>query len=367
MSKCKPYRVTQWFFFTCLCLFLCACTGENSAANGENETVESRLHLIELDQESFQKVVGWLDSETVLMHTGDMDGHELHGYNVMSGETEKLFEQAGYILAVELHPVSSDILLQVATVDGVFLKMINQSGEISQTIAIDYNGYVSLDWNPVNTDLVFIAHYHYSLESEGEDSLVQVWDVENNTLTVHSIGSMYPRWYTSNVYVYIDELNERNLHIGDVREESDDLVISRDTVDFFMHQDTFIGVVESDIKDDEVHLFHEYPFLVGDSVLTIPKVTMNEVPLKPHLTQSTRNGDIYGVIPQEAVALEESLGSFSLERLDFDEQKREELLSLPYDAPIKLSPDENFILFGWRFEFIIDLQSLEMHSLLEPA
>ncbi|MCC5889346.1 MAG: hypothetical protein JJU01_02175 [Alkalibacterium sp.] len=366
MLKQKKHKMIQWLFFTCSCLFLFACTGQDSAANNEDETEEEpALHLVNIEPELFQKVAGWFGPETVLLHTGDMDQHELHLYNVVTGEIEELYEEKGYILSIELNPLSSEILFQIVTEEGVFLKIINSSGEISHSIPIDYNGYVSLDWNSVNTDLIFIAHYHYSLEEEGEDILVQIWDIESNTLTERPVSSMYPKWYTSNVYVYIDELEGRNLYIGDIREDSDDLIINRDVVDFFMNQDTFIGVVESDINDTQVYLFHEYPFLVGESVITIPKITMNDVALKPHLTQSNRDGEIYGVIPQQAVALEESLGDFNLEHLDFSEQTTEEIVSLPYDAPIELSPNEEFILFGWRFEYIIDLQTHEMHSLLE--
>lgn len=365
MLTCNKHKVTQWLFYTCLCLFLFACSSEDSQTNGEDETEEATLQLVNLEHDLFQKVAGWFGPETVVMHTGDMDYHELHLYNVVSGEIEELYEEQGYILSIELNPMSSEVLFQVVTEEGVFLKIIDRSGEVTHSMPIDYNGYVSLDWNTVDTNLIFISHYHYSLEQESEDILVQIWNLEEDTLIERPISSMYPKWYTSNVYVYIDELEGRNLYIGDIREEADDLVINRDVVDFFMHQDTFVGVVESDINDTEVHLFHEYPFLVGESVITIPKITMNELPLKPHLTQSNRNGDIYGVIPQEAVVLEESLGEFSLERLDFEEQTTEEIISLPYDAPIELSPDEEFILFGWRYEYIIDLGSNEMYSLLE--
>lgn len=368
MSKLRKHQLTKWLFFTCTCLFLFACSeeGTNADVDGEaEEAEETTLHLANIEHDLFQKVAGWIGSETVVLHTGDMDQHKLQMYNVISGEIEDLYEEKGYILSVELNSMSREILFQVVTEEGVFLKIVNSEGEVSHTMPIDYNGYVSLDWNTVNTDLIFIAHYHYNLEEESEDILVQIWDIEEDTLTERQISTMEPKWYTSNVYVYIDELEGQNLNIGDIREEPDDLVINREVVDFFMHEDTFIGIVESDINDTDVHLFHEYPFLVGDSVITVPKITMNDQPLKPHLTQSNRNGDIYGVIPQEPVVLEESLGNFSLLSLDFEEQTTEEIIPLPYDAPIELSPNEDFILFGWRYEYIIDLRTKEMHSLLD--
>lgn len=221
-----------------------------------------------------------------------------------------------------------------------------------------------MDWNSVNPELIFLSHYDYNVEEETESILVQIWDLSDNSLKQRPIASLYPHWYTSNVYVYVDELEGRHLYVGDIREENTDIIINRDVRDFFLHDDTFIGVVPSDINENLVYLFHEYPFLVGDSVITIPKVSMNNEPMKPHMTQANRNGTILGVIAEESVALEEELGSYSLQQLNFSDESTEDIVELPYDAPVSLSPDERHVLFGWRYEYIIDLRSGEMQSLI---
>lgn len=363
MFSIKEHRFNLCVFLTCCCLFLFAChSSEQEASDSENP--EKTLEILDIDYELFQKIVGWIDGETVLIHKGDHQTHELLAYNLFTGESELIYEADSYLLSVELSHSNNGILFQEVSDTEVLLNIISFDGDINHTIPISYSGYVTLDWNIVNPDLVFLSHYDYDLEDETESILVQIWNTSDNTLTERSIASLYPRWYTSNVYIYVDEFEESHLFVGDLREENNDMIISRDVMDFFLHQDTFIGVVPSDINEHQVYLFHEYPFLVGESVIAIPRVTMNNAPTKPHLTQSRRNGTILGVIADEPVVVEEQLGDYSLMRLDFTNEETEEITDLPYDAPIILSPDERHVLFGWRYEYIINLGSGEMQSLI---
>ncbi|MDZ7835868.1 MAG: hypothetical protein U5K84_11630 [Alkalibacterium sp.] len=87
--------------------------------------------------------------------------------------------------------------------------------------------------------------------------------------------------------------------------------------------------------------------------------------MAPYLTQATRNGDIYGVIAEYAFALEEDLGEYHLSHLDFENETVENILELPEDAPIALSPSEEHVLYGWRLEYITDLSDPELVPLIE--
>lgn len=367
MSDKKVYSSALRVFLTCCSLFLFACgSSSDGSVNGSSET-EEIAHPMELDPELFQKNIGWLDNETLLIHKGSNDSHQFTSYNIFTGDFEDIYEENAYILSAEISHSRDQILFQEVSNEGISLNVMDLSGDIIHSTDLHYSGYVTLDWNAVDPNLIFISHYDYDSAEEVETILVQVWNTEEETLTRRPIASLYPTWYSSNVYVYVDELEGRDLYIGDLREENGDMVISRDVRDFFLHQDTFIGIVPSDINEHQVYLFHEYPFLVGDNVITAPKVSMNDQPVKPHLTQSNRNGKILAVLSDEPVILEEELGTYTLTQLDFESETVEEIIALPYDAPICLSPDENHVLYGWRYEYLIELDSGDMHSLIDSS
>lgn len=351
--------------FTCCSLFLFACGAAGEQEEEVQPEIEQTVHSLNIDYQDFQKIIGWVSSDTLLVHSGDSQSHSFSLFNVFSGEDELVYETDSYILSAEINHGENLVLFQEVFEEVSELHVMELEDGILHSVELHYSGYVTLDWNDIDPDRIFISHYAYDPGEALESIRVQVWNTESGSLEDVPVPSMYPKWYSSNVYLYVDELEGRNLYIVDSRETDSDMLISRDIRDFFLHQDTFIGIVPSDINENHVYLFHEYPFLVGEQVITIPKVSLFDAPVKPFLTQSRRNGDIYGVIAQEPVILEEELGSFALQKLDFELEEMTEIMKLPYDAPVQLSPNEEFVLFGWRYEYLIDLSKQEMHELVD--
>ncbi|WP_368646336.1 hypothetical protein AB4027_05535 [Alkalibacterium putridalgicola] len=370
MIEKRTHYIRVTLLLMCCCLFLFACTSKNpdGAGEGESQPTDSEelsLARLDIDYRTFQKVIGWLDDETLLVHLGSADDHKLMTFNIFSGEMEEVYSNESSILTTEINQSRDKILLQEIKNGQSAFKVITLDGTMIQSTTFGYTSYVNIHWNPTNDNTVFVSHYHFDHELEAETILVYIWTIDKNTFSVRDIPSLSPQWYSENVYVYIDELHTNALFIGDIRENKEDMMINRDITDFFLNQDTFVGVVESDISDNEVLLFHEYPFLVGDKVIRIPKVTMNESPVKPHMTQSTRNGKIYGVIPDHSFSLEEELGEYRLAHLHFEDEAVIEIMDLPENAPIALSPTEEYLLYGWRLENIIDLSNPELIELIE--
>lgn len=370
MIKKRTHTIQVTLLLICCCLFLFACGSQQS--NGTEEPEEhppdsagNGLTPLDINYHNFQKVVGWLDEQKVLVHLGDGEEHELVSFDIFSGESQQIYKDDSSILTVEINQSRDKILFQEIKDDQSVFRVITVDGIKIQSTDFGYTSYVNLNWNPTNDNSVFISHYNYDHVEETETILVYIWTIDDNAFTVKNIPSLSPRWYSENVYLYIDELHASALYIGDIREEQEDMVINRDVSNFFLNQDTFIGLVESDILDTEALLFHEYPFLVGDNVIRIPKVTSNDYPVKPNLTQSTRNGKIYGVIPDYSFSLDEELGEYTLSHLDFENESVQEIMALPEDAPIALNPTEEYLLYGWRLENIISLSDPELFELIE--
>ncbi|SFC53172.1 hypothetical protein SAMN04488102_10960 [Alkalibacterium subtropicum] len=368
MIKKGSHYIQVILILICCCLFLFSCTALDPDDTGENQPPEEEqtaLAKLDIDYRSFQKIVGWLDDETLLVHLSEEGEHNLTTFNIFSGETNQIYSDDASILSVMINQSRDKIMLQEIKYDQSALKVLSVDGALIQSTTFGYASYVNFDWNPTNDNTVFISHYNYEHSLETETILVYIWTIDENTFSVRDIPSLSPRWYSENVYLYIDELHTPALYIGDIREDKEDMIINKDISDFFLYQDTFVGIVESDISDSEVLLFHEYPFLVGDKVIRLPKVTMNELPVKPQMTQSVRNGKIYGVIPDHSFSLEEELGDYHLAHLHFEDETVIEVMDLPEDAPIALSPSEEYLLYGWRLENIIDLSDPELIELIE--
>ncbi|WP_208560132.1 hypothetical protein [Marinilactibacillus kalidii] len=301
-----------------------------------------------------QKIVGWLDNQTILVHLGDQKKQALIKLNVVTGDQELIYETNQHMLTIQLNTSLEKIIVQEGAETAVDLVLLSSKGSELNRMPIDYAGYVNLDWNAVDESLVFISHYQFDQETEIESSKVMIWNLTDNSLIDFDLDAIKPSWYSSHLYLYINEF-DGNLYVGDTRSEEGDQMISNETIDFYLHKDTFISLEESDINESQVHLMKDHPFLVHQGVLTIPKVIRGDFITKPFLSQSKRDGLVVGVIADESVDLNNELGQFSLCLLDFDYNKLEKYTQLPDNAPILLSPDEQYVLYGWQLEYIIDL------------
>ncbi|GEK90642.1 hypothetical protein [Alkalibacterium kapii] len=351
----------------CCCLFLFACSpkeNEDPVSDQPSENESLTLASLDIDYRLFQKVVGWFDETTLLVHLGDSEKQQLNTFDIFTGEMEQVYSTDSAILTIEMNQARDKILLQEIKDEQTIFKIVTKKGEVIQSTEFYFTSYVNFHWNPTNDNTAFVSHYNYDHELEVETMIVYIWDIEENSFSLRNIPSLSPKWYSENVYLYVNEQQDNGLYIGDVREDQEDMIINKDVSSFYINQDTFIGLVESDIMEDEVLLFHEYPFLIGDKVIRIPKVTANKTLIDPHFTQSTRNGKIFGVIPDYSFVMEEDLGSYHLAHLNFQKEFVNEIIELPENAPIALSPNEDYLLYGWRLEYIIDLSDPELIELL---
>ncbi|MFC6464441.1 hypothetical protein ACFP65_05370 [Marinilactibacillus sp. GCM10026970] len=339
-------------------LFLFGCS---SLGTTETEETDEELEtFVQIDQSkhTVQKIVGWLDDTDILVHLGDQEEQELIRLNIHTGEEQNIYTTNHHILTVEINTSLDKILIQEGSDSIVELLTMTTEGEELRRIDLGYSGYISVDWNAVDETLLFLSHYQYDQETSVESSKVMIWNLETNELVDFHIDAIEPSWYSAHLYLYVNEA-DGYLYIGDTRSTERDQMINNKTIDYHLYQDTFISMEASDINDKEVHLMKDHPFLVNQGALTIPKVSRGEIPIKPFLSQSTRNGAVLGVIANEAIDLNLSLGDFNLCLLDFENNEYENLLELPDNAPIALSPNEQYVLYGWQFENIIELDGTE--------
>lgn len=332
----------------------------------EEKPAETGIHQIDIPAEDFRKVIGWLNDKEILVHTGDGKTEELIRFDIFSGKMTTVYTEETILLYVGLSPDNKRILLQKAEDDQTTLTLLTMSGDVIQERDIDTHGYVTANWNPDDENLVFLS-YHQEAES-GEDIVVEKWNIEENTVVSMETPSLNVQWYSANLYVYIDfegdETEEKGkLIVGDLRSDKK-LEINHSLAAFFLHKDTFVTFASSDFSDGQLLLTHEYPFMVEQGFVTIPHVTLNDRLILPHLSQGKRNGTIFAVIPENTIKMEEETGSFQLAELDFSEQKVKKRMPLPDTAPLSVSENEEYCLYGWRYEYMLNLKENTLTPLL---
>lgn len=370
MHKRKFMRWFSLFFMLLGALLLVGCrTLDGSTAENLGEE-EFKLAKIDMPREEFQKVVGWLSNEEVLVHHGKMDSHMLSSFNIFTGKMNRIIEEEMFFLTIDICPKRRNIFVQKVNEEENYLSVYDRGGQLIAQTEFHSSNYVTINWNPADSYELFFSYYDYTISEEEntneEAIVVEKWELQSNSRDEMKINSLNPKWYSRNLFLYVEDEFE-DLYIGDIRTDEDHILISRDVSDFYLYEDTFISVTASDINESEIYLFHEFPFMVYTGAIALPKVGMNNQIVSPYFSQTRRNGDLYAVAPGSYVQLDYDLGTFVLVKLDFSEEEKETILPLPENAPIELSPDEKYLLFGWQLEKIIVLEDETpfFHMLME--
>ncbi|WP_034550388.1 hypothetical protein [Carnobacterium funditum] len=342
--------------------FLISCSKASTIP--EKKEKEKVLHELPLEYENFRKIIGWVSDEEVLVHAVKEKRDMLYLFNLFNGKLTTVYEADAIILTAVISEDKQKIFIQTVGEDNRELKIINLSGTIEQKTTIQTNGYLNINWNPVDQNNLFISYYKHE-----EEMIVQKWDIKTNQITDVKSSSLTPIWYSANLYLYVDNLNDfslqtGNLYMGDIRTKKVTQIRSQ-VADFYLNNDTFITFSPSDFSKDELLLNRQYPFMVDNGFITIPKVSMNDRLVFPYLTQSSREQAIYGIFAKNSTQLEIKSGDFQFSKLNFDTQKIEPIIDLPDNAPISISKDGNYSLYGWRYEYMIDLEKQKLYPLIQ--
>lgn len=345
--------------------FLSACNSQDESVPSEDSESKSELiyEQIPLDKEDFRKVIGWKSTEEVIVQAGSVEGDSLYSFNILTGEFDLLYEIDSFILASKIIMEEEKVIVQLVKDAKSSLIVLNFEGDVLQEQEIQSSGFVDINVSTQNPSLAFISYY------EGENNTaVYNWNMETNEYKKVESASLEPQWYSENLYLFVDNgedfsLETGKLYMGDIR--SDEILLLDSYVSaFYLHEDSFIKFTPSDFDEQEIMLTYQYPFLVDVGFMVVPKVTMNERIIFPHLTQAVRDSAIYGIFAQEAVSLEEQAGNFMFSEIDFETGKLNTVIEVPESAPILISENGKYCLFGWSYEMLIDIENQQLYELL---
>ncbi|MCI3029930.1 hypothetical protein QNK01_10200 [Desemzia incerta] len=346
--------------------FLSAChSQEDEAAPSEDGETGSNFifEQIPLDKEEFRKIIGWKSTEEVIVQAGGVEGDSLYSFNILTGDFDLFYEVDSFILASRIVMEEEKVIIQLVKDANSSLIVVNFKGDVLQELEIQSSGFVDINVNAQNPSLAFISYY------EGENNTaVYNWNMTTNEYTEVESASLEPKWYSENLYLFIDNgedfsLETGELYMGDIRSD-EILLLDSYASDFYLHEDSFIKFTPSDFNEQEIMLTYQYPFLVDAGFMVVPKVTMNERIIFPYLTQAVRDSAIYGIFAQEAVSLEEEAGKFMFSEIDFENGKLNEIVKVPENAPILISENGKYCLFGWSYEMLIDIENQQLYEML---
>ncbi len=126
----------------------------------EVEAIENTIKALTADPAKFHFVAGWLSDTEIIFVEKDTGIYTLNTFDILTGETDVLYEESTFIVDVLVHPSKKALLVHTAADStAATVKIISAEGAILDEISI-ISSELAIDWNDIDPKLVLISAFY---------------------------------------------------------------------------------------------------------------------------------------------------------------------------------------------------------------
>jgi hypothetical protein len=358
-------RGLAWFIFSLSSvLILAACTQrlsypEQPDASGPD--LSSSIKLQSIPQAEFLYAVGWLDDKTILVALASDGEYGLYSHDLHTGEDQPIRTFSDRLVFAALSANGRRMLVQVAAQQGNNAMLIDRSGKTLAEFHYSEGILTDVSWNPANEGQLFL-----SVQKTAGGPVPFLWDLSEAEWTELPEMEEMPVWYSENMYLHKKSGTEgvSALVLSDMRSPGEDTVIDREILAYGLAGESVWVVTPSDFNAEELLAVSYYPLLISQGYLALPRITAGSGLVIPEFNKGNESDTTFAVIPKRDP--ERSGGIiFELARIDFSGNASEGLTEVERMAPISVSPEGTYVLYGTRYEQLYDVERDDWMQLAE--
>jgi len=314
-------------------------------------------------ENSFQKVVGWLNNNTVIYIADENNHTNLYRYNLVNGKRHIIFTSKTPIKTAVISPDKKRLLIHSASLTNLAeIKVINLKGKI--LISRKVPSYdLNFNWNPDNPDVILTTVFF-----EDWSYQVHILNIKNQTFKEYGIEDPFVKWFQTDT-VLIQDWKKNKVHLfAPLRSYS--LSDTDKAITLFpeIYQfDTFasylmtITIPEKHQDRAEYHFYNQ----------NVKKLYSFEVPLlSQHDNWLVPNYDFIRnqfltFVPSKSGFVDEFSGKYQLIKYDIQKKDQKMITGELNNQPLSLSPDGKMSLYGNQFTQLINLSNGKIKSIVE--
>jgi hypothetical protein len=378
----KVKLVIKYIFQISLLLVLssliCACSQQQDAKPSPSKNIDKQQNdppsqpedaeawtlPIEIPEGEFYKISGWFSNHQLLYITNLNQSSSVYLYNLLTGKSDLLYKSEVPIVTLQISPSKKNILIQTSpsTYEGQVTILSPDGIEIMKQSIPSYE--LGFEWNPFNESEILISAFN-----EDWTYNMLLLDIEQMEMTELSIPQPFIKWYGNEEVAYLnwDEsspslfapLMKKNLG---TKEED---ILFDDVLQFSSLPNSLVTIT---VKDEE-KLHAGYTFYNRDREelfsFSIPHLTMFSGWLVPFYDFNDSKGIFITLKPLKSTEADAYIEGFELVSYNIHEGNSSIIMKDLKNEPILLSPTGEAVLFGNRFEQIIDLKTKEIYDLVK--
>ncbi|MPM24964.1 hypothetical protein SDC9_71453 [bioreactor metagenome] len=349
-------RGLVWFILSLSSvLILAACTQrlkypDQPDASAPN--LSSSIETPSISKDEFLYTVGWLDDRTLLVALEKNEEYGLDSHDLLTGEDQPIRTFSDRLVFAALSENGRRMLVQVANQQGSNVMMIDKSGKSLADFHLSEGVLTNVSWNPENEGQLFL-----SVQKTMDRSVNNLWDLAESEWVEMADTEGMPVWYSENMYLHMESgLDGASaLVLSDVRFPGKDTVIDREILAYGLEGESVWVVTPSDFNEEELIAVSYYPLLIAQGYVALPRITDGSGLVIPEFKKGNDSDETFAVIPkQEPESVDGVI--FELAKIDFSGNASEVLTMVERMAPISVSPEGTYVLYGERYEYLYDVE-----------
>lgn len=312
----------------------------------------------------FDKVVGWVSDFQIIYVTNLEQTSNVVLYNLTSGTNQLIYKTDHPIVNVQISPSKHHLLIHSApsSYEGL-VTIIDTTGNVQWKKSFPSYELV-FEWNPYNESEVLVSAFE-------EDWSYQLFlvDMKRNTTRDISLPQPFIKWIHEDEISYIawDEDTPSlvaPLIVKGLKNEVEKTLLPA-AIQFSTYHDLLMTVsVNEQDKSLADYSFYDNKFKRIFS-FSLPQLTKFSDWLVPFYDYNSEKKQVITFSPHSSGEFDTYTDGFQLLSFDLKKGSKKLIMDGLENEPIAFSPSGNFILYGNRFEKVIDHKNTKMYELVK--
>lgn len=319
---------------------------------------------ISIPEGEFSKLVGWLSETKVLYITNLEQTSSLYRYDLLTGKSELIYKSENPIIKVVISPSKKSILIHASqsASEGLVTIIDIKGTEILKKSFPSYE--LAFEWNPYNETQVLVTKF-----AEDWSFQVLLIDLKKTNTSELDVPQPFVKWIDGNEIAFINWAEDSPslfgpLHVKNLKNGIEKTLFSS-VIDFSVLRDVLMTISVNE-QDQSLAI---YSFFDKQKrklfTFSMPQLTRYSDWLVPFYDYNEQNRQFITFRPLSSGEMDSYSEGFQLRTYNLKNGSSSLIMDELENEPMTLSPKGEALLYGNRFEKIIDLGAKKLYQLVK--
>ena len=367
-----------WLFLVSTLLVI-GCSRDQSSVsklqdkhNKESETVKPALTVsdieknapIRIEEGKFDKVYGWLDSQSIIYTTNEHNSSSVYAYNLKKGTSRLITKIESMITSIDISDSGNYLFIRSSPTESESkITVIKKDGKVVYTDKIAAFD-MAVEWNPYNEEEILVTIF----TEDWQDQTFEL-SIPDQTMTKIELPNPFSKWLNKDQLIFLDWDQQSHSLFSDLVKK--DLTSGKEKqmlpnifqLDAF--KNTFMTItVDQDKKEEAIYHFYNNNAKMIAS-FHFPQLTRFSDWLVPYYDYNPLQRDFITFQPMYSGDVDTYKDGFQLYKYRLEGDDNQTLIMDGLEnEPLSCSFDGNLCLYGYNFEKLIDLKHKKIIKLI---